>query len=127
MNNLTPIEQRICESVGKRISHQRIVRTRFRAGLYGFFLMTALVALGPSIQYVGERAISSGFTEYMSLITDGSNLSGSWSDLLMSLLESLPLAGIIVSLTCVTVLAFCAQKIISGRLIFAPHSGAYRY
>ncbi|MDB5238867.1 MAG: hypothetical protein JWO00_202 [Candidatus Parcubacteria bacterium] len=111
MNKLTLQEERVCQSVMGHIAQKRIQTARARAGLYGFFLIAAVVALIPSIQYIAAQAAASGFNEYVSLImSDGSSLSGSWGPLALSIVDSIPLLGVIAMLFALTASAFCAKK-----------------
>ncbi len=111
MTQLSPKESRICDAVMRHITQRRLARDRAKTGVYGFFLICAVLALGPAVELLVVRAASSGFSAYVSLIiSDGSHLSGSWNALALSLVESAPLAGFILTLCVLIAAAYCARE-----------------
>ena len=116
MNRLSPREANICESVMNKIAQRRIMHARVKSGLYGFFLICAILAVIPSADLLITRAVASGFTQYISLIlSDGGSLAGSWGVLAMSIVESIPVAGITMTLLTLTLSAFLAQRFVITR------------
>jgi len=72
---------------------------RIRLYLFGTVSTFSFVALFPAFQYTLSEIASSGFYDYASLlISDTSSLLPYWKEFTLSLVETLPVFGIVLSL-----------------------------
>jgi len=80
-----------------RAEKQRIARIRLY--LFGTASAISFVALFPALQYTFYEIANSGFTDYASLLfSDATSLLPYWREFTMSLVETLPVFGLIISL-----------------------------
>lgn len=94
-----------------RVNRRRLSRARIAAALHGLLSIAAIVALMPAYRYLASRAAASGFSAYLSLLEpDGSALAHSWQAFLLTLVESAPIAGFVLILGILLVLAYGARK-----------------
>ena len=76
-----------------------------RLYLFGTVSAVSFVALFPALQYTFSEIASSGFNDYASLIfSDTASLLPYWKEFTLSLVETLPVFGLIISLGLVFVL-----------------------
>ena len=102
----------IIELVLGRIEKHRIVRARIAAFSYGSLVLATLLLVLPVYNYLLAKATESGFSEYLSLfMSDWSSLAGSWRSLMISLIESVPIQGVVFMLGILFVFAFSANKL----------------
>ncbi len=70
-------------------------RNIIRCTSYAMAACVAVIAFIPAIISMSSAMIDSGFSSYFSvLVTDGGNLLGSWKELGMAMIESLPMLSV---------------------------------
>ena len=85
-------------------------------GLVDVFSATGLVATG---FYLANLLASSGFYNYLSLLwSDGGAPASYWQELLLSLVESLPLLGLTAFLAVVLILMLSLAKTVTNFKLF---------
>ena len=90
-----------------------------RAKLYFFFFITTLFAsvagVAFSLKYLAESFYQSGFYEYISLMFSGDNVVFSyWKELSLSLVDSIPILGVIVFLSTLGILVWSGANALSN-------------
>ncbi|MEI6396606.1 MAG: hypothetical protein WCO48_00830 [Candidatus Taylorbacteria bacterium] len=91
----------ISVGIEKSIHKAQVQRDIIRGISYAIATCLAVAAFVPAFKSLLDAMIGSGFTSYASvLLTDGGNLIGSWKEIGMVLVESLPM----LSLTAVVAL-----------------------
>ncbi|MEK7576311.1 MAG: hypothetical protein AAB482_01315 [Patescibacteria group bacterium] len=88
-----------------RIARARLRAARIRLGFLSMTIVGSLAALIPALQYTLQEFTQSGFYQYLSLVlSDGGTLFAHWHEYILTLAESLPLAGITLMLSGIFVL-----------------------
>jgi len=92
-------------------AYQKKIEKMYR-GIFGFLSVASLVgAVFASINMV--RAISqSGFGQYVSLVfSDGGVVMSYWKEFLFSLMESMPIMGVVLCLGAIALFVWSLSKI----------------
>jgi hypothetical protein len=111
--------------VMSKIARFRLRRARIAAACHGILGLGTLLAFVPTIEYTSARAVESGFPQYLSLLaSDWKNLAGSWSSFFLSLVESAPLLGGIMSLMLIVVFIYVSRKSLGN--ISSLRRGSYQ-
>ena len=111
-SNIKTIEGEIMNIVMVRISSRRLQRARMAAAFHGTLVFATIIGFVPAFQYTVSQGAQSGFFEYFSLLaSDGLNLAGSWQSFVLSLAQSAPIVGAIISLGIIAVFAYATRKI----------------
>lgn len=102
---------RINAEVMRRISRARLGRARLHLVLHGAVALLAAVAFVPVMNLLLGEAAGSGFSAYLSLVmSDWSAAFANLGSLIMSMAESAPLAGTILTVALVTILVNSLQR-----------------
>ena len=110
------------------ILHNVIIRekriAKIKLYIFSFVGFLSVVGFVPAIKALLTQFTQSGFYEYLSLaFSSGSNLSLYWKELMMSLVESLPVINIILLLGIVFIfllsVCYILKQIIKGQLTFS--------
>lgn len=87
-----------------RIREAQVARARARLAIFGFGAVTGLFLSLPAYQYAMSELTTSGFLSYASLLlSDSGMLMLYWKEFGLTLLESLPVFGILLFGTAVLV------------------------
>ena len=93
--------------------------------LWGVFSLLSLSALIGSSVYAFQAFATSSFSTYFSLIfSDAGSIAILWKDLALSLVESLPLFGIIIILSSVSALLWSIRKFSKNSFVINAHAHA---
>ena len=85
----------VISGIESKINRAQRQRNLVRGTSYAIVACLAIAACIPAIKSMVDSMIGSGFTSYISMIlTDGSNILGSWKELGMVLVESIPLLSV---------------------------------
>lgn len=97
--------------INERISHFQTIQARRRVVIYGITGIFGFIALVPALQYVSAQMMNSGLYDYLSLfISDSSYLFNNWRIALLSVAESLPVMGIVLTLTASLISTYSIKK-----------------
>lgn len=89
----------LLERIMLRIAEERRRRVQMRTAVFGVLSLVALAALVPAWRELNSEITQSGFSQFASLIfSDGAALAAYWQDFAFSLLESLPVFGMVAVL-----------------------------
>lgn len=91
----------------------RIEAGRARRKAYSFAVLTivALAAFVPALQYALGQTSQSGLYEYMSLfVSDSGYVFAHMREVMMTIVESVPLTGIVLTLAALLITAYAAEK-----------------
>jgi len=122
------VEQHIMGCVMSRIAKRRMARARMATAFHGTLVVGAIAFLFPAIGYTAAQAGQSGFLQYVSLIaSDGLRLAGTWPSLIMSLAQSAPIMGSIISLALVVLVAYAARKMVIDMASLRDNRGTRGY
>lgn len=102
------------------IMKERHKKAVFRLVSLGTLSLTSFYGLIEASLYLWESFRQTGFYEYLSLIfSDGSILTTYWKEFAFSLVESLPLLGLIILLSTTTIFIWSSTKALKDmRLVF---------
>lgn len=85
---------RLSAAVTARINRSRTLRLHERIIAHSLIAIAALAAFVPAVRDLSMGLAGSGFSAYASLaVSDSGYLLTSWKDILLSLLESLPIVN----------------------------------
>ncbi len=97
--------------INDRIAHTKVIRARIRAGAYGLLSLASAVCLVPLVKYAATEAAHSGLYDYLSLlVSDTSYFFQNWKLTIASIAESLPVAGIMLTLGILTLAIYAFKK-----------------
>ncbi len=116
-----PVE--LLERVLLRIKKERrLITVKRRIFLFSAGLFVTIAAFIPAAQMVWNGFTESGFLKFLSLIfSDAEIIAGYWQNFVMSLLESLPVMGLVLFLA--VTLAFLEMlKLLTKNLKFILNS-----
>ncbi|MBU6141544.1 hypothetical protein KGO95_00305 [Patescibacteria group bacterium] len=108
-----------------RIDHERARQAKFRlAGLLALAL-ASLGALVPAFHYTAQEFARTGVFQYASLLfSDGSLMATYWREFVMTVIESIPVLGVVFMLSAVgTFLASMILALKNMRIVMLE----YRY
>lgn len=102
---------RIIDRINVRIEHATNVRAQRKAFAYGLFAIGALITLVLTLQYSSTQATHSGFYEYISLFaSDSTYMLNNWKTTLITVAESLPMMGIVLTLGTLLISVYAFKK-----------------
>ena len=118
-----PIPYGMSERVFARIERAALVAERTKTYITWSFFIVSLSAFIGSCVYASQAFAHSNFGSYFSLIfSDLGTLGIVWKDLGLSLVESLPIVGIMIFLGSMGALLWSIRKL--SRTTFITNSGA---
>jgi len=107
---------RLSKSILFRIHRYEIRRLRIRFGLNMTLVLCAALAFIPTMQFLRDSAIQSGFSDYVSLFsTDSSFVLSHLNEVIMPIADSLPITGTVISLGLLLILIYSLRGILSNR------------
>ena len=115
------------EKVWTEIKKQKRIRTARRRLIVFLFVLTALIAAAvPMFSYVRTAFAESGFGRFFSLLfSDTDIIAVYWKSLALSLLETLPVTGLIVFLAFLCAILESLRRIArDAKNIFFPINNA---
>ncbi len=105
--------QRLFENASKKLRAAEISKVKLRAGIFSAIFLAALLIMIPVVTYFLQSLSSSGFSQYLSLITtDGTSALAYWKDLGLSMASSLPINSIIIALAVILLLSYSLRRVI---------------
>lgn len=100
--NIQPFEPPVglFERIMRRIDEERrLITVKRRVFLFSAGLFVTIVALVPAARMAWNGLTESGFLKFLSLIfSDAEIIAGYWQNFVMSLLETLPVMGLVLFL-----------------------------
>lgn len=101
----------LADRIETRILKIEAQRSRRKAYSFGALALVALVALVPAIQYAFSQIAQSGFYEYVSLfVSDSGYVFTHLREVMMTIIESMPLTGITFTLAALLVTTYALRK-----------------
>lgn len=90
----------VVHNIEAKIGHSKRRESILRGTSYAVITCLAISACVPTFRYMADAMAGSGFTSYASiLLTSGTSLLGSWKELGMALVESLPILSVTAAVT----------------------------
>lgn len=112
--NLTPPPQLYTKVLSEIAYRQKMSALKKKLAVFGLLFFLNLILIAPAIASFKQQIMKSGFGQYIALaILDLKDLGRYWQDLLMSLLESLPVLDTIGLLIITFILTSCTGAIIN--------------
>ncbi|HRZ30532.1 MAG TPA: hypothetical protein P5274_02615 [Candidatus Paceibacterota bacterium] len=107
------------QNVLLRLDREQKKRAKIQLIIFGLVDLMTLAGLVVSIVFLSNLFAQSGFFQYLFLIfSDGSLLFSFGQELLMSLIESLPIWGAIIFFSFIIILVWSLAKTISQARVF---------
>ncbi len=94
-----------------RINKQERFSARIKLTISGFGALFAIGALGPAILYAIRDFNQSGLYEYISLLFSDTSVFSFWKEIGLSIIESMPIIGIMLVLGSICILLISLQSI----------------
>lgn len=117
----TSVPAELADRVFQHIQKRMLARDRQQGYFWGTFFVFSLGAFISSAVYAYDAFKASNFGSYFSLIfSDTGSIAHWWKQLGLSLIESLPLLGVITLLASISVLLWSLRK-------FAKHTGNFSF
>ena len=91
--------QHLAGAIVKNIKREARRRTTLTMSLYGTTALGALAAFIPAYSYMSDEIVRTGFSEFLSLTySDSALVITNWREMIFTILESLPIVGIVAIL-----------------------------
>lgn len=105
-------EDLLCKVMTRIHNERQIAAAKNRLIIWAGGLTVALVALFPAIHLLISDLAESGFIQYLSLFfSDTGIILNQWENFIFSLLETLPLTGLIASLGTILIVLYMAKML----------------
>ncbi len=98
MDKLKPTEE-LRHNILSAIRQTECRRAKFHLLVYFSVIVVSLSGVFLSLQYMSQEFYKSGFYEYLSLLFSSNIVYTYWRELSLSLIDSMPIIGIIAFLT----------------------------
>lgn len=105
--NFSHPNHEIVAKVARKIEQNRRRKAEWGIAAYTLCTLAGLFLLWPALKTIVSMADETGFSQYFeTALTGGSSLLFAWKDLAISMLESLPVAGILAFLLLVLIIIY---------------------
>ena len=111
-NNVELPDENLAQNIWQGICRHEKKNDRNNLIGYGSLFVLALAFIVPAFKDLSTQFSQSGFFEYLSMVFSGGTVSKYSSDLMLSLVESLPALKVAISLTLVFVIFGSFRQII---------------
>lgn len=100
-------KERMAKNIMRHIEDARMARLRWKTITYSLLTLGAFVAIKPATAMILSAANNSGFADFVYMaFSEGANLADAWSDLVFSIIETLPIYEIGILLAVILLSAF---------------------
>jgi hypothetical protein len=105
----------VADRVMARVARRRLILARLSAAGYGLLACACGGLLLLAASYTASIAAETGFSQYLSLvISNGADLAGSWSSLMLSVVESAPVMGALALLASLVLMGVALVRLVHG-------------